>query len=646
MLKRLIIPKINKLIGLSLAAIMLASAALSAFVIYFDPFIKNVDAAETGAVYEIGPGKQYEEIGSMTAPPWSELQYGDTVLIYAKENNEPYLVPTITSGGLAFNISMPGVTVSGVPDEYGNRPVITRAGNTISAGTENILVITANDVVIENLVVDGGLFDLIEYLNGESGAGNRFGANDAAAYPGETVTLSNFYSFLNRKSDKTPAQAFGWQMPNINSLMNFIYKFGKGATGGNHKFAGRGIFHSNGDNLIVRNCLAIGAGTGLQSADTGPGSSYIEDCEFAYNGMDFAGHNVYMNGDNGRYPDMSVTFVNNFIHHSLCGSMGLRSRVTRTNLYNNYFLDNAGKQNDLISQSYVDNGYRNMLRQQYISSGRDKRWETGLGLRMEYEIIGNLYVYTEDFVGDHVRIGGGGSRMSGLSFDWSAFEESYGRYRFVNNTFVSLNHGYGDNDATSAISAQYGVDSVEMYNNIFYSKNENTHAPFLSYLTVDDRDALLAGNEEWQQNWDDISAFFIDEFGIDEDEVDDFMDAMGYAANQWALGIREVAGSNNWVSSGMVDTQMPRITGEDECFGNMNNWDSEWDGEIIWFHDCIPNVWVDTIMGGSNEDPFVDSDNFDFRVASGSSADITGVPVGTVNVFQTEESHNALDLPN
>ena len=54
-------------------------------------------------------------------------------------------------------------------------------------------------------------------------------------------------------------------------------------------------------------------------------------------------------------------------------------------------------------------------------------------------------------------------------------ETSLGRYRIVNNTFV---HIAGTDVARAAVEAHFGLESVEMYNNIFYS-NQPANEEFL-----------------------------------------------------------------------------------------------------------------------------------------------------------------------
>ena len=586
-------------------------------------------------VYEIGPGKTYADILAFSsAVGFGSLEPGDTVKIYPNTNNVPYQVP---AGANGVNITSNGtwnapITVTGVPDAEGNRPIL------VGRAAANVLCINGDYVVVENLMLDGGILEFIDFLNGNStGAANRFPDNATPMFDA-VVTLDNFADFLEVQSTNPllTAKSWSWGFKD-NTPRAFLYyekdtvRVGSvnrpgttattpaGATLVNNRyyFSYRGIFHTSGDHATVRNCFSIGSGTGLTSGDVGPGSLLAEYNEFAFNGMNMAAHNVYLNGDNAKYPDMEVTFQYNYIHHAI-RSFGFRSRVGQTNLYHNVFLDNDAKHVDLVATQH---GY-----EQGPVSNYPAHWNSRFTYREDSEVVGNIFIYTENTSADHVRIGGAGPFGADRGTD-EVMEQSFGRYRFVNNTFVSLGKGFGDGDINRAINAQFGIESVEMYNNIFYSANPSV---------------MIEGDEFWtgERELEGTFAAFVDSTMTPE-KVQEYLASIGtpevwdeydgrdenYTTGDWVFGVRQVAGANNWVSNGMVDTQMPRLT----------------EGEVLYYYDCIPDEWTGTVIGKPGEDPFVDLANFDFRLKTNSSAAaMIGSPVGTSAQFMSEAEFDAL----
>jgi hypothetical protein len=114
------------------------------------------------AVYEVGPGKGHETIGSV---PWEALGAGDTVRIHwrAKPYAEKFIV-------FARGTAEKPVTVSGVPGPKGELPVIdgnqatTRAQvsywgqerGVLKIGGSNHSTVTPGHIVVENLEIRGG----------------------------------------------------------------------------------------------------------------------------------------------------------------------------------------------------------------------------------------------------------------------------------------------------------------------------------------------------------------------------------------------------------------------------------------------------------------------------------------------------------
>jgi hypothetical protein len=368
-------------------------------------------------------------------------------------------------------------------------------------------------------------------------------------------------------------------------------------------FAKRVIFQGDGDNLTVRNCLAMGGGTGFTSGDIGPGSSLIEYCEFAYNGMCMAGHNIYLNGDNGVFKNLTARFQKNYVHHALAGSMGFRSRVGRTIMQNNLFVDNGARHVDIICTmkgAHEFEGTWNRYKERFGQNPpADWWWATRFGYREDHEVIGNIFINTKEYNFGGLRIGGASPLDEQ---DWQ--EMSCGRYRFINNTFIHL---AGTTELRGTIEAHFGIESVEMYNNVFYSNSPNI-APFWDMMDNERINAYLKAGE----TNDDGSSFITE---TDDEGESNF--------NTWRFGVRQVAGAFNWVSYGMANTRMP---GKDGYF----------------VYNGIPDEWTDTKHGNPGENPFVDLKNGVYELENNSTAYIYGEKVGKTADFITKTKYDEL----
>jgi len=577
-------------------------------------------------VFEVGPDREFQTLEELrqyvmasgtAGGNFANLQPGSTILVYPNivdGRNVPHLVPEngrwfINASGTA---SAP-ILISGVIDQEGRRPIITSRvdpGQTdgrimphsvITIGNspwEDAYMHSGNHVTVENLIVDGGVFAMFDFFNGVAEEGNRFynrfGAPEGGNAFSVDVTLENFYTIIHTPFENewfACEERFGNRRYGAPRVQDYFagtpYEFMIRNAGANSHgptlFSNRAILIEGGDNVTVYNTLVMGGGTGVASADGGPGSIVIDRVEAGFNGMHFSGHNLYFNGDMMRHPHLTLTLRNSFIHNAI-GTQGFRTRVGRNLVYNNLFLNNGAKQVDLVG---FDAGgipmgimipvYAHAQRFLGLEPNENiPHWESSFSLPQDTEFIGNISIYTGPFHNNHVHIGGAGQ----------VWEESQGRYRFLNNTFIHLAGSERPYDtAREAIGARFGIESVELFNNVFYSQHDNFYA-------------------------------FIDEM-VEWSEI------------TWAFGERQIQGSNNW----MHHNVRLNATRNDEESGSLLDYISD-----TIFGQEGENPFVN-LAGHDLASLLVDPAAFNFSIRPGSSASTTGVPVSTVAEFMTYEEH-------
>lgn len=169
-------------------------------------------ATATGKTYDVGPDKTLAAIGDV---PWLDLGPGDRVNIYARP--EPYKEKILIAGKGKKDAP---ITVCGIPDAQGRRPVIDGAGAT-----------TRPDMVSTyGRTQDRGLITVSPPKGSEWGAKPQYivisGLELTGAYPGNTFT------------DFSGAQA-------------------------SYPDNAAGIFVERGEWITVRNCVITGNGNGL-----------------------------------------------------------------------------------------------------------------------------------------------------------------------------------------------------------------------------------------------------------------------------------------------------------------------------------------------------------------------------------------------
>ena len=194
----------------------------------------------------------------------------------------------------------------------------------------------------------------------------------------------------------------------------------------------RCIFHQSNNltlrDLVVRDCPAHG----LLGADFGSGSLTLEHSEFYGSGSGTTRHQIYMAIDEDNYPSGVFRMRYNWVHDGRGGN-NVKSRAARNEIYYNRITGAYYHELELI--------------------GVDPACCAEGLVREDSDVVGNLIVKKPPPYGPNpdffaVRVGGDGTG------------QSWGRYRFVNNTFVM--------GAIAAFRIFDGLQSIEMHNNVFY----------------------------------------------------------------------------------------------------------------------------------------------------------------------------------
>ena len=567
-------------------------------------------AQAAGTEYHVGMGDAYD-YRTITDVPLDNLKPGDKILIHAPEDGRPFLIDP----GTGINFRQDGtkanpISIIGIANKKGEKPILQDA-NIYTPGTHNLFLFYGNHYVLDNFVIYGTLNLFLQWVNGEevacyTAAGELGAQQNPLGKPlyGRKLALSDMAETVNGIQT---CQAPGFEglrlMPRRNAGDACVAK----VWGGSITY--RIIAHRN-DDLTVRNCNVFAGKMGILSADTGSGSLLVEDSEFGYIGHSAGDNGIYLTSDPSMYPNAVVRVQNCYIHETVSGH-GLKSRATRTEVYYNYLYNNASHSLELIGPDPGFSEDNDIFNNVGTWMSNDPAMASQFTFREDADVVGNVIYHTHTDA-DLSRVG-----ADSTSWVWEKFEvtdpitrplfgTSFGRYRFVNNTFVDMSDGYGDGDAHRGVKVQFGVESVEFYNNIFYSPNPGTFAPVaeaLGGIELQGKDGNMYYNADPN-------------------------------AAMWASGERRIGGANNWVVRGAVDTQWPRALDRENPAPE--------DTEHIFYNDCVPNEWSNT-MYGSNPG-FVDAANGDFRIRPGSPVSGSGLSAAQT-VYQWPDWKPGLALP-
>ena len=183
---------------------------------------------------------------------------------------------------------------------------------------------------------------------------------------------------------------------------------------------------------------------GVLGADTDSGSLTIEYSELYNAGSGGGNHLVYMATDEVAHPGAVFRLQYSYLHDSDFtdgGGIGgnlIKSRAERNEIYYNWLENAYYHELELIGPD---------------PNGAHEDWTEDLK-REDSDVVGNVIVHTSTAFSSVMRFGG------------DATGQSYGRYRFVNNTVIHTNTP----DATipSIFRLFDGITAVEMHNNVFH----------------------------------------------------------------------------------------------------------------------------------------------------------------------------------
>ncbi len=185
----------------------------------------------------------------------------------------------------------------------------------------------------------------------------------------------------------------------------------------------RGVYHQSGD-LILRDLVIHHCNNGIMGADNGSGSLLLEYSEIYSCGGGDSQHQIYMATDEEAHPGSIFRMQFCWIHDGIGGN-NVKSRSERNEIYYNWIEGAYYHELELIGPDPAG-GIPDTLK------------------REDSDVVGNVLWKRNTF--NVTRIGGDGTG------------ESYGRYRFVNNTILM-----GDGAVFRIFN---GIESVEMHNNI------------------------------------------------------------------------------------------------------------------------------------------------------------------------------------
>ena len=213
---------------------------------------------------------------------------------------------------------------------------------------------------------------------------------------------------------------------------------------------------------------------GVLGADQDSGSLTIEYSEIYNAGSGGGNHLVYMATDEVAYPGAVFRLQYSYLHDSDYtdgGGIGgnlIKSRAERNEIYYNWLEGAYYHELELIGPD---------------PNGAQNGWSEDLA-REDSDVVGNVIFHSSVDFSSVMRFGG------------DATGQSYGRYRFVNNTVIHTNTP--DNTTPSVFRLFDGITAVEMHNNVFHRVGPAALRVFRRDVSGDAlADPIVGGSNNW-----------------------------------------------------------------------------------------------------------------------------------------------------
>ena len=220
----------------------------------------------------------------------------------------------------------------------------------------------------------------------------------------------------------------------------------------------RCVFH-HGDDITIRDTVVHDCPShGILGADSDSGSLTLEYSEVYRSGAGDTRHQIYMATDETAYPGAVFRMQYCYVHDGNGGN-NVKSRAERNEIYYNWIEGAYYHDLELIGPDGQDGDLK----------------------REDSDVVGNV-VYQGFATRSHpaIRIGGDGTG------------ETFGRYRFVNNTIVM-----GSASTAPVFRIFDGIDSVEMHNNVLFREGGGA----VTVLTDGDASWLSGRTIGGSRNW-------------------------------------------------------------------------------------------------------------------------------------------------